>query len=98
MKDGRYGSMLPIGSFIYSCSLHHYLMSVITTLTKEFHTGTLSVWTFLQDSQGKLRAYSNSGKARTFRTIDDVEKCISNFRGYGYQSRSAQLIQQLSLF
>ncbi len=90
--------MLPIGSFIYSCSLLHLQMSVITTLTKEFHTGTLSVWTFLQDSHGKLRAYSNSGKARTFRTIDDVEKCISNFRGYGYESRSAQLIQQLSLF
>ena len=75
-----------------------FLMSVITTLTKEFHTGTLSVWTFLQDSQGKLRAYSNSGKTRTFRSLDDVDKCIQNFRGYGYNSRSAQLVQQLSLF
>ena len=72
-------------------------MSVYTTLTKEFKTGTVSIWTFCVLSNGLFKAFANNGKVRTFRTVEDFEKCVETFRGYGYTSRSAQLVKQLSL-
>jgi len=72
-------------------------MSVFTTLTKEFKTGTVSVWTFCVLKNGSFRAFANNGKVRTFRSVEDFEKCVDTFKGYGYTSRSAQLVKQLSL-
>ena len=72
-------------------------MSVITSLVKEFHTGTVSVWTFCQTSSGKLMAYANNGKVRSFPSIEDMDSAIAAFKGYGYDNRAAQLVKQLSL-
>ena len=72
-------------------------MSVVTTLVKEFHTGTVSIWTFCQSKSGKLMAYANNGKVRSFPSVDDMDRAIESFKGYGYNSRSAQLVKQLSL-
>ena len=72
-------------------------MSVFTTLTKEFKTGTVSIWTFCITTNGRFKAYANNGKIRTFSTIEEFEKCVDTFKGYGYSSRSAQLVKQLSL-
>ena len=72
-------------------------MSVYTTLTKEFKTGTVSIWTFCVLANGRFKAYANNGKVRTFPSVEEFEKCVSTFKGYGYTSRSAQLVKQLSL-
>ncbi len=72
-------------------------MSVYTTLTKEFTSGTVSIWTFCVTRNGRYRAYANNGKVLSFRNVDDFEKCVNTYKGYGYTSRSAQLVKQLSL-
>ena len=79
------------------CSLSLLDMSVFTTLTKEFKTGTVSIWTFCVLTNGHFKAFANNGKVRTFRSVEDFEKCVSTFKGYGYTSRSASLVKQLSL-
>ena len=83
--------------------INHYVlyllldMSVYTTLTKEFKTGTVSIWTFCVLSDGRYRAYANNGKVLNFRSLEDFEKCVHTYKGYGYSSRSTQLVKQLSL-
>ncbi len=80
------------------CVLYLLLdMSVYTTLTKEFKTGTVSIWTFCVLSNGRYRAYANNGKVLNFRSLDHFEKCVDTYKSYGYSSRSAQLVKQLSL-
>ena len=72
-------------------------MSVYTTLLKEFKTGTISIWTSVQTKKGQLRAYSNNGKVIYFKDLKGMDAAVQNFKGYGYTSRSKQLIKQLSL-
>lgn len=72
-------------------------MSIFTTLVKEFSTGTVSVWTFCVTDNGKYRAFGNNGKTKFFPTLEDFEATIEAYRGYGYTSRAAQLVKQLSL-
>jgi hypothetical protein len=72
-------------------------MSVYTTLVKEFKTGTVSIWNFCVLANGRYTAFANNGKVRSFRTVEEFEKCVNTFKGYGYTSRSAQLVKQLSL-
>ena len=68
-------------------------MSVYTTLIKSLRpvpslSGPLS-------DQGQLRAYSNNGKVVYFRTLR-VDAAVQT-KGYGYTSRSKQLVKRLSL-
>ena len=85
------------GGLIFITLYLIYLMKVITTLVKKFHTGTVSVWSFFLTDEGKFVAYSNNGKRYNFPTLEKCEKAIANYRGYDYTSQAATLVKQLSL-
>jgi hypothetical protein len=68
-----------------------------TTLTKTFHTGTVSKWVFGQLSSGHFGAKNQSGKKKIYTSLTEMENSIQSFKSLGYSNPGSDLIKQLSL-
>jgi len=70
----------------------------LTTLTKTFHTGTVSKWVFGELSSGLFGAKQMAGKKRKiFTSLKEMDKSIQSFKNLGYSHPGSTLIKQLSL-
>ncbi len=68
-----------------------------TTLTKTFHTGTVSKWVFGQLSTGLFGSKNQDGKKKIYTSLSEMDKSIQSFQQLGYTKTSAELVKQLSL-
>ena len=72
-------------------------LKVSTTLTKTFHTGTVSKWVFGQLSTGMFGSKNQAGKKKIYTSLQEMDKSIQSFMQLGYVKPSAELVKQLSL-
>ncbi len=68
-----------------------------TTLTKTFHTGTVSKWVFGSLSSGHFGAKNQDGRKKIYTSLSEMDKSIQSFMQLGYTKPSAELVKQLSL-
>jgi len=72
-------------------------LKVSTTLTKTFHTGTVSKWVFGQLSTGMFGSKNQAGKKKIYTSLQEMDKSIQSFKSLGYSNPGSDLIKQLSL-
>ena len=72
-------------------------LKVSTTLTKTFHTGTVSKWVFGQLSTGMFGSKNQDGKKKIYTSLQEMDKSIQSFKSLGYINPGAELIKQLAL-
>lgn len=72
-------------------------LKVTHTLTKTFHTGTVSRWVFGQLSSGQFGAKNQSGKKKIFTSAEQMDKSIQSFKNLGFTNPGSELVKQLAL-